>query len=115
MSKCQLVMLLMSLTAMGAAWGQTPMPVTSDAGSITKLGSGWTVDSMYVATTAQPVNSNSPACPFVDYYMTDPASSDNAVHQATLLTAFLLNKQIQVTVMNCAQDRPKIIGVLILN
>jgi hypothetical protein len=47
--------------------------------------------------------------------MTDPASSDNAVHQATLLTAFLLNKQIQVTVMNCAQDRPKIIGVLILN
>lgn len=80
-------------------------------GKITFYGTGWTVNSVRVKTTAPFVGQ--PCATRNDGYHTDPAQSGNATHQAALLMAYQNKKWVQLILEGCYAGVPKIIGVYV--
>jgi hypothetical protein len=57
---------------------------------------------------------NPDACPVADGYITDPADSGNQLFNSMLLSAYMANKRVRLTIDGCAGLRPRIIAVEIL-
>jgi hypothetical protein len=83
----------------------------TDWGKVTLYGTGWSADQVRVQTTA-PFNSAGCATT-TDGYVTVPGTPDNKIHEATLLAAFSLEKEVQLVLEGCYGPRPIIIGVTV--
>ena len=82
---------------------------------ITKLGTGWSADSVYVIlSNALP---NPAGCTYNDLIAMDSNTPGYKTHYANFLTAFSLDKSVDVIVSNtsCAgsagNTRPQVIGI----
>jgi len=83
----------------------------TDWGRITQLRAGWVEDSMAVFLTAPVKNTG---CKTTDAgYATNPSDPGHKLFHATLLGAYLNNKQVQVILRGCIYDKPRIIAVYV--
>ena len=108
MKKCFLVLSIVFALAIGVP--QVFAQATTQPGTITFYGTGWSADQASVKTTA-PFVAN--GCPSTDAYLTNPSDPGNHAYQAALLAAFLAGKQVTLTVSGCYIGRPQIIGVTV--
>lgn len=84
--------------------------VTTQAGFITSLGTGWIADQISVVVSVPLVNPGN--CPNTVVYATDVAIADNKNQKAALMLAFAQGKQVILAVQGCsAQSYPRIVGV----
>jgi hypothetical protein len=84
---------------------------STQQGTITFYGVGWSANTVRVQTTAPPMNPGS--CTGTDGYMTNPSDSGNQAYQAALLSAFLAGKNVVLILQGCTSNRPQIIGVYV--
>jgi hypothetical protein len=106
----------MKRTALGLAlcFAAAPLSARADVwtdwGNVSEISSGWAQDSMAVTTTAIPPNTG---CPVTNVYATDPADPGHDLYHATLMTAFAMNRQVQILLHGCVYQKPRIIAVSI--
>jgi len=88
-------------------------PTDSGAGHINFISGGWTGNQLRVQLANVPFT-NPSSCSRTDAYMTDPATPGVDLFNSMLLSAYMANKRVRLTVDGCHELRPRIIGVTIL-
>lgn len=78
---------------------------------ISGLAGGWNDNLMRVRLDGPFVNPQ--GCPLNDGYVTDPSQSGASLFNSMLLSAYMANKPVSLTIDGCLVDRPRIISVVI--
>jgi hypothetical protein len=108
-TKLQVVSLacVIAASSLQPAFAQT----STSAGTITTIGTGWSMDAFGIATTAPKIN---PAgCAQSSFYEASSTAPGYNTYYAAVLTAYSTGSQVNVIVSNttCAQGLPMIIGI----
>lgn len=92
----------------------TAAPTSTGDGYITYMEGGWVGASMRVQLSSGNIT-NPGTCTVLDGYSTDVADQGNQLFTSMLLSAYLANRKVRLTIDGCSSNRPRIIGVVILN
>lgn len=109
----KLTLIATVLSAVLSAGPAAAAPRNTEAGFIGFISGGWVNPHLRVQLANLP-NINPDACPIADGYMTDPADPGNQLFNSMLLSAFMANKRVRLTLDGCTGLRPGIISVQIL-
>ena len=78
---------------------------------ISGLAGGWNDNLMRIRLDGPFVNPQ--GCPMTDGSVTDPSQSGADLFHSMLLSAYMANKPVSLTIDGCLVDRPRIISVVI--
>lgn len=88
-------------------------PTSTNEGYVTFMEGGWVSASLRVQLSSGN-NTNPSACSILDGYTTDPSDSGYQLFNSMLLSAYLANRKVRLTIDGCVSGRPRIISVVIL-
>lgn len=107
----RIILLAIALAFSQNAYAQQ---INNVSGNITFAQGGWVNSSLRVQLAGVQFN-NPDNCAVNDGFITDPADQGNSLFNSMLLSAYMANKKVELTISGCIVSRPKIIGVAFVN